>query len=44
MAGIGYAYAVIGGAGPTGFYEKAVGAIPIPHSTPGIYTNDLAPE
>lgn len=34
---LGYAYAVIGAAGPTDFYEKTVGAIPIPGSTPGAY-------
>ncbi len=34
---LGYAYAIIGGAGPTDFYEKTVGAIPIPGSTPGAY-------
>ena len=33
----GYAYAIIGGLGPSGFYAKAVGAIPIAGSTPGIY-------
>jgi len=33
----GYAYAIIGGVGPAGFYEKAVGAVAIPDSTPGIY-------
>ena len=33
----GYAYAIIGGVGPNAFYEKAVGAIAIPGSTPGIY-------
>ncbi|MGK9167470.1 GNAT family N-acetyltransferase [Inquilinus limosus] len=33
----GYAYAVIGGAGPTAFYEKIVGAIAIPGSTSGLY-------
>lgn len=37
MAHVGYAYAIIGGAGPTGFFEKCVGAFPIPGSTPGIY-------
>ena len=37
MAHAGYAYAIIGGAGPTGFFEKCVGAFPIPGSTPGIY-------
>ncbi len=33
----GYAYAVIGGVGPQSFYEKSVGAILIPDSTPGVY-------
>jgi len=37
----GYAYAIIGGVGPAEFYEKAVGAIPIPGSTPGIYAGML---
>jgi GNAT superfamily N-acetyltransferase len=34
---MGYGYAVIGGAGPTQFYEKTVGAVIIPDSTPGVY-------
>jgi GNAT superfamily N-acetyltransferase len=37
----GYAYAIIGGVGPAEFYAKAVGAIPIPGSTPGIYAGML---
>lgn len=37
MAHAGYAYAIIGGAGPMAFFEKCVGATPIPGSTPGIY-------
>lgn len=37
MREAGYAYAVIGGVGPAEFYEKSIGAIPIPDSTPGIY-------
>jgi hypothetical protein len=37
MAHAGYAYAIIGGAGPVAFFEKCVGAIPIPGSSPGIY-------
>lgn len=37
----GYAYAIIGGAGPLAFYTKVVGAIPIPGSTPGIYRDFL---
>ena len=37
----GYGYAIIGGAGPIGFYEKSVGAIAIPGSSPGIYKGML---
>jgi GNAT superfamily N-acetyltransferase len=39
----GHAYAFIGGVGPKEFYEKAVGAIEIPGSNPGIYV-DILPE
>jgi GNAT superfamily N-acetyltransferase len=39
----GYAYAFIGGVGPKEFYVKAVGAIEIPGSDPGIYV-DILPE
>ncbi len=39
----GYAYAVIGGVGPAEFYAKAVGAVPIEGSSPGIYV-DILPE
>ncbi len=38
---MGYAYGIIGGAGPVEFYQKSVGAIVIPDSTPGIYTDLL---
>jgi len=38
---LGYAYAIIGGAGPTEFYARSVGAIPIPDSVPGIYRGML---
>jgi GNAT superfamily N-acetyltransferase len=38
---MGYVYGVIGRAGPVKFYEKAVGAIVIPDSDPGIYTDLL---
>lgn len=38
---LGYAYAVIGGAGPVEFYAKTAGAIPIPDSSPGIYRGML---
>ena len=41
MAAEGYAYAIIGGAGPADFYAKAVGAVTIAGSTPGIYANLL---
>ncbi len=41
MYEMGYAYAIIGGAGPTGFYEKCSGATIIPDSKPGIYTDML---
>jgi len=34
---LGYAYAIIGAAGPTDFYEKSLGAMPIPGSVPGAY-------
>jgi len=38
---LGYVYAVIGNAGPTDFYERAIGAIVIPDSEPGIYVDLL---
>lgn len=38
---MGYVYAVIGAAGPVRFYQKTVGAIVIPDSEPGIYTDLL---
>ena len=41
MTAEGYAYAIIGGAGPADFYARAVGAVPIAGSTPGIYANLL---
>lgn len=37
----GYAYAIIGGAGPVEFYAKAVGATVIEGSVPGIYRGML---
>jgi hypothetical protein len=33
----GYGYAIIGGVGPAEFYAKAVGAVPIERSEPGVY-------
>lgn len=41
MAEAGYAYAVIGGAGPQSFYKRSVGATPIEGSEPGIYRGML---
>ncbi|QFG03443.1 GNAT family N-acetyltransferase [Tepidiforma bonchosmolovskayae] len=41
MAAEGYAYAIIGSVGPAAFYERTVGAVPIPGSHPGIYRNRL---
>ena len=38
---LGYVYGIIGGAGPVDFYERAIGAIVIPDSEPGIYTDLL---
>ena len=38
---MGYVYAIIGAAGPVDFYQKTVGAIAIPDSEPGIYTDLL---
>jgi GNAT superfamily N-acetyltransferase len=37
MRAHGYAYAVIGGAGPIAFYERVVPVMEIPGSSPGIY-------
>jgi len=38
---LGYVYGIIGRAGPVDFYKRAVGAIVIPDSDPGIYTDLL---
>lgn len=38
---MGYAYGIIGGAGPVEFYERAVGATLIPDSAPGIYSDPI---
>lgn len=37
MAARGYAYGIIGAAGPVEFYVNLVGALPIPGSEPGVY-------
>jgi GNAT superfamily N-acetyltransferase len=40
---LGYVYGIIGHAGPLEFYQEAVGAVVIPDSDPGIYTDLLKP-
>lgn len=39
----GYAYGVIGAAGPIDWYKQTVGAVEIPDSTPSIYGGMLRP-
>ena len=39
----GYVYGIIGGVGPREFYEKAIGAVEIPGSSPGVY-RDILPD
>ena len=41
MAAIGYAYAVVGAVRDVEYYARAVGAIEIPGSAPGIYQDRL---
>lgn len=41
MHHLGYAYAIIGGAGPVELYQRWVGATLIDNSTPGIYADIL---
>ena len=38
---LGYVYGIIGAAGPVEFYQETVGAIVIPDSDPGIYSDLL---
>lgn len=42
LRAMGYAYAIIGGAGPMGFYAATCGAIEIAGSVPGVYRDPLA--
>ena len=42
MAAQGYAYAVVGWAGPQAFFSQTVGAIPVPDSRPGFFTDLLS--
>lgn len=41
LRGLGYVYGIIGAAGPVKFYQQTIGAIVIPDSEPGIYTDLL---
>ncbi|HOB39637.1 MAG: GNAT family N-acetyltransferase [Limnochordia bacterium] len=41
LAELGYAYGIIGGAGPVEFYRKTVEVLEIPGSAPGIYRGML---
>jgi GNAT superfamily N-acetyltransferase len=41
MSAMGYAYAIVGGAGDADFYARTVGATEIPGSTPGLYRDRL---
>ena len=43
MRGDGYAYAIIGWASSIDFYRRAVGAVVIEGSEPGIYPPPLGP-
>ena len=36
-----YGYAIIGDVGPSGFYERTVGATEIPNSAPGVFAGTL---
>jgi len=38
---MGYAYGIVGGAGPTEFYAKECGAVVIEGSVPGVYADPL---
>ena len=44
MRDAGYAYAIIGGAGPVAFYQKQLDALEIPGSVPGPYRHLLPRE
>lgn len=41
MAAVGYGYAIVGGVDSPDFYVKAVGAIEVPGSVPGVYRDRL---
>lgn len=44
MAAQGYAYAIVGAAGPDKFYSKVAGAVQIEGSSPGVYRDPLKQE
>jgi hypothetical protein len=44
MREAGYGYAIIGGAGPVGFYQRRLDALVVPDSVPGIYGGMLSDE
>jgi predicted N-acetyltransferase YhbS len=41
LRSLGYVYGIIGSVGPAEFYAKTVGAVPIPNSSPGAYTDRI---
>ncbi|GAP36881.1 GNAT family N-acetyltransferase [Piscinibacter sakaiensis] len=43
MRRAGYAYAVVGAAGPVDFFARVAGAVPIPGSWPGLYAGLMRP-
>jgi predicted N-acetyltransferase YhbS len=44
LKNMGYAYAIIGGAGPTDFYARFCGAVIIPNGQPSIYADGIRNE
>jgi hypothetical protein len=43
MRSLGYGYAIVGGVGAPGFFQKVAGATEIAGSTPGLYRNMMKP-
>ena len=43
MRSFGYGYAIVGGVGAPGFFERVAGAVEIADSSPGLYAGRLAP-
>lgn len=44
MRSFGYGYAIAGGVGAPGFFERVAGAVEIADSSPGLYADRLSPE